>query len=81
MVSLTPSIYFIKLTVVLVTIFLISLVLILKARQRLIKSSFLSDLLMAILISSLFAQFLFSESYFVLNGNDIQDQLSSASYL
>ena len=67
----TPLIYFIKVTVVLVAFFLISLLLILKARYRLIKSSFLSDLLLAILISTIFAQFLFSESNFVLNGDDI----------
>jgi hypothetical protein len=79
--SVTPSIYFIKVTVVLFVFFLISLILIFKARDQLIKLNFLSDLLLAILISSIFAQFLFSESNFVLNGNDIQDQLSSTSYL
>ena len=77
----TSLIYFIKVTLVLFLFYVISCVLIFKVRNRLSRFGSLSDLVLAVLISSIFAQFMFSESHLVLNGNDIQDQLNMTSYL
>jgi hypothetical protein len=80
-ISNTTLSHFLSIILFLIAFFVIASAFFLKLQVIFVKNNFFTDLLLAILITNIFTQFLFSQSRLVLNGNSIQDQLGLNNYL